>query len=257
MLKKLMSLLMLLAATSVLAAPTLSDVKVERVRHGFPWTREYSLDVRFRVSGMKAAEAGFLKGKVRNKVDEIETLLPVRYMRFPSNGVYRVVWNSREKFGSGDVKLALENAVPRGVQLWKGGPCWAETNIGAENPWDAGCYFWWGDTTGYRREAYSWDGKWAASDGSVSWFLFEDLPNSERSERIQFIYLFNSFRGGSTPSPVFFAGSAASHGVAVGQPYGFPFSRRGCVGGPSGLARSPRSGTTERSEESPTALGPV
>ena len=166
---------MVLAATSVLAAPTLSDVKVERVRHGFPWTREYSLDVRFRVGGMKAADAGFLKSKVRDKTDGTETLLPVRYMRFPSNGVYRVVWNSREKFGSGDVKLAFENAVPRGVQLWEDGPLWAETNIGAEAPWDAGCYFWWGDTKGYRREIddMKWD-KWSATDGSVSWFVFSE-----------------------------------------------------------------------------------
>ena len=36
------------------------------------------------------------------------------------------------------------------VQLWEGGPYWATTNIGANNPWDYGLYFWWGDTTGYR-----------------------------------------------------------------------------------------------------------
>ena len=35
------------------------------------------------------------------------------------------------------------------VQLWEGGPYWADRNIGADNPWDYGLYFWWGDTTGY------------------------------------------------------------------------------------------------------------
>ena len=62
-----------------------------------------------------------------------------------------------------------EMAKPRGVQLWKNGPYWAERNIGAENPWDSGYYFWWGDTIGYK-----WvNGKWVASDGSNSNFEFE------------------------------------------------------------------------------------
>lgn len=28
------------------------------------------------------------------------------------------------------------------VQLWAGGPYWATTNIGADEPWDYGYYFW-------------------------------------------------------------------------------------------------------------------
>ena len=56
------------------------------------------------------------------------------------------------------------------VQLWKGGPYWAETNIGAENPWESGYYFWWGDTVGYKFE----DGVWVASDGSKSNFSFKE-----------------------------------------------------------------------------------
>ena len=54
------------------------------------------------------------------------------------------------------------------VQLWEGGPYWATTNIGAENPEDYGYYFWWGDTVGYKRE----NDKWVASDGSSSNFSF-------------------------------------------------------------------------------------
>ena len=42
------------------------------------------------------------------------------------------------------------------VQLWKDGPYWAETNIGAEKPWESGCYFWWGGATGYRYEGNIW-----------------------------------------------------------------------------------------------------
>ena len=56
------------------------------------------------------------------------------------------------------------------VQLWEGGPYWAETNIGAENPWNSGYYFWWGDTVGYKREGDAW----VASDGSSSEFSFSE-----------------------------------------------------------------------------------
>lgn len=60
----------------------------------------------------------------------------------------------------------------KGVQLWAGGPIWAEKNVGADKPEDAGLYFWWGDTIGYKCV----DGKWVASDGSSSNFNF-DLGN--------------------------------------------------------------------------------
>ena len=56
------------------------------------------------------------------------------------------------------------------VQLWKDGPLWAETNVGADEPWESGLYFWWGDAVGYRRE----NDAWAASDGSASNFSFEE-----------------------------------------------------------------------------------
>ena len=54
------------------------------------------------------------------------------------------------------------------VQLWENGPYWAETNIGADEPWDSGYYFWWGDTIGYKWE----NEQWVRSDGSLSGFSF-------------------------------------------------------------------------------------
>ncbi len=59
------------------------------------------------------------------------------------------------------------------VQLWEGGPYWAETNIGAEKPEDYGYYFWWGDTVGYKREGDAW----VASDGSSRNFLFDETSS--------------------------------------------------------------------------------
>ena len=56
----------------------------------------------------------------------------------------------------------------RGVQLWEGGPIWAECNVGATKPEEYGYYFWWGDTVGYVRNESSWD----AVDGSKTGFSF-------------------------------------------------------------------------------------
>ena len=55
------------------------------------------------------------------------------------------------------------------VQLWEGGPYWATTNIGAENPEDYGYYFWWGDVVGYKWE----NNAWVTSDGSSANFSFK------------------------------------------------------------------------------------
>jgi len=51
------------------------------------------------------------------------------------------------------IRAAEPTVSNGGVQLWEGGPYWSGRNIGADNPWDYGLYFWWGDTTGYRPSA--------------------------------------------------------------------------------------------------------
>ena len=67
-----------------------------------------------------------------------------------------------------------------GVQLWKDGPYWATTNVGADKPHDYGLYFWWGDTVGYRRSGSSW----VASDRSNRNFSFDsgNTPTYKKSE---------------------------------------------------------------------------
>lgn len=88
-----------------------------------------------------------------------------------ADGNYRLLWDAAADLGTVD----YSNMVVRvsfdahdKVQLWEGGPYWATTNIGAEEPWEYGYYFWWGDTVGYRRE----NDKWVASDGSSLNFPF-------------------------------------------------------------------------------------
>ena len=60
----------------------------------------------------------------------------------------------------------------RKVQLWEGGPYWADRNIGAEEPWESGYYFWWGSTVGYKPENKGW----VTKEGSL--LLFESLFKS-------------------------------------------------------------------------------
>ena len=79
--------------------------------------------------------------------------------------------------GVGGVSGGAETAER--VQLWEGGPYWADRNIGAANPWDSGYYFWWGDTVGYKRVG----NVWMAGDGSSSNFAFSDahIPTCKKS----------------------------------------------------------------------------
>ena len=72
------------------------------------------------------------------------------------DGGYKLLWDARADLGEivcerMAIRVTLEAGVSTGkVQLWEGGPYWADRNIGADNPWDYGLYFWWGDTTGHR-----------------------------------------------------------------------------------------------------------
>ena len=88
-----------------------------------------------------------------------------------TNGDYRLVWDAQADLGQVRYSNMVVRVTVKGhgkVQLWAGGPYWAETNVGADEPWEYGCYFWWGDVVGYRRE----NDAWVASDGSSSGFSF-------------------------------------------------------------------------------------
>ena len=102
-----------------------------------------------------------------------------------TNGSYRLLWDAAADLGTVDysnmvVRVSFDTHDK--VQLWEGGPYWATTNIGAEEPWEYGYYFWWGDTVGYKRE----NNKWIASDGSNLNFSFaaKNTPTYDRNNTI-------------------------------------------------------------------------
>lgn len=92
-----------------------------------------------------------------------------------TNGYYHIIWDSYADIGTvryNDMIVRVALCAHNKVQLWKDGPYWAETNIGADEPWEYGWYFWWGDTIGYRWE----NNAWVANDGSSSCFSFLNTP---------------------------------------------------------------------------------
>lgn len=99
-----------------------------------------------------------------------------------TNGNYRLLWDAQADLGlviySNMVVRVTTVRAHNKIQLWAGGPYWAETNIGAEVPWEYGYYFWWGDTVGYKYE----NDTWVARDGSSSGFSFsvENVPTCNK-----------------------------------------------------------------------------
>ncbi len=111
-------------------------------------------------------------GTLKSSISGTNNVWTLKSFDIGTSGTHTLMWRYR-KDGSVDKGLDagfVDQVTWTGsatvshdkVQLWEGGPYWATTNIGAENPEDCGYYFWWGDTVGYKREGDAW----VASDGS-------------------------------------------------------------------------------------------
>ena len=169
--------IMALAALAAFAAPEVTDVVAKQ---RYPWNG--LVDITCKVTGIDGAtEWKFSVAAVMpdtgnaRKVSQfwvVQNGINSTDHEVHTNGNYRLLWDAQADLG----QVTYDNMVVRvttvkghaKVQLWEGGPYWADTNIGAENPEDYGYYFWWGDTVGYKRE----NNKWVATDGSASNFSF-------------------------------------------------------------------------------------
>ena len=168
--------IMALAAIAAFADPTVTDVVAKQ---RYPWNG--LVDITCKVTGISGADQWKFSvaavmpdtGNAR-KVSQfwvVKNGVNTTDKKVQANGTYKLLWDAKAELG----QVAYDNMVMRVtvidhdmVQLWEGGPYWADTNIGAENPEDYGYYFWWGDTIGYKRE----NNKWVATDGSSSNFSF-------------------------------------------------------------------------------------
>lgn len=93
----------------------------------------------------------------------------------------KFIWDAAADVGAvkvDDVALTVE--APPYVQLWENGPYWAQCNVGASRPEDAGYYFWWGGTVGYKRNA-SGNGWVSVKGGSSFSFGSGNCPTYDKT----------------------------------------------------------------------------
>ena len=158
-----MAIVALTAIEFVSAAPTVTDITAKQ---RYPWNG--LVDISCKVSGMEAETGGYEfavvavdketgKGYTVSNFSVKHGGEDLTGLDIYENGDYSLLWNAREDMGQVviermTVRITLEGlAISVGkVQLWEGGPYWADRNIGAKKPEDYGLYFWWGDTKGHR-----------------------------------------------------------------------------------------------------------
>ena len=151
-----MSFAAALTAVCASAAPTVTDVVAKQ---RYPWNG--LVDITCKVSGIDRRVAG-LKFAITVMMPNSGGACDISHFgvmrkwtssinkKVYANGDYWLVWDASADLGH----VLCSNMVIRvtadhnKVQLWEGGPYWAETNIGAEEPWNGGDHFWWGDTVG-------------------------------------------------------------------------------------------------------------
>lgn len=156
-----MAIIAVTAIEFVSAAPEVTDITAKQ---RYPWNG--LVDITCKVSGIEADAGGYEFAVVAvNKDSGKEYAVSTFSIQHNGeevpdvcgNGDYSLLWYAREDLGQVviermTVRITLEAlAVSVGkVQLWEGGPYWADRNIGAKKPEDFGLYFWLGDTKGHR-----------------------------------------------------------------------------------------------------------
>ena len=200
------SLLLLLGFVggSVLAAPTVTDVVAKQ---RYPWNG--LVDITCKVEGMTDDSATY-KFFVDAVFEDFSTTQRVKNiwairngirsddLFISNNGDYHLLWDAKADLGEVRyTNMVVRVTVDNKIQLWKSGPYWATTNIGAEKPEDYGYYFWWGDTVGYKRE----NNKWVASDGSNSNFSFTSDNTSTYNKSVSTLQSEGWITSGGVLSP--------------------------------------------------------
>lgn len=170
--KRIASVMIGLVANFALAAPTILSVNAEQRSNGD------AVDVYVKFSGtaveIAKVECSFAATNVATKVALSTSHIAIEGedSGMGTNWTRHFVWDIKSDVGEvkiDEVELTVSGLEPLGgVQLWKGGPYWAECNVGATKQEEYGYYFWWGDTVGYKRVG----SRWNAVDGSRTGFSF-------------------------------------------------------------------------------------
>ena len=175
-----------LAAVNLLAAEPVATSVTARQR--YPWNGKVDIVVTFSGASNDVAETGCVFAATNSATKAALAMAHVTDAGTISGSgatwTRRYVWDAAADLGEvkiADVVLAAEAATPLGgVQLWEGGPYWAECNVGATNPEEYGYYFWWGDTVGYARNA-SGNGWVSSRTGASFSFLFDNCSTYKKT----------------------------------------------------------------------------
>ena len=152
--KKLMLGLVAAFAVTAFADPS---VKINKVETAYPWVSgEGTIKVDYSLAGIDA-EAKYkvvfeisAGGKTASVTNDAAKLIEGKQQEKAIDTVTLFGKEIVDKDAEVKISLIVELG---GVQLWEGGPFFAECNVGATKPEEYGYYFWWGDTVGYKRNA--------------------------------------------------------------------------------------------------------
>ena len=175
-----------LAAVNLLAAEPVATSVTARQR--YPWNGKVDIVVTFSGASNDVAKAGCVFAATNSATKAALAMAHVTDAGTISGSgatwTRRYVWDAAADLGEvkiADVVLAAEAATSLGgVQLWEGGPYWAECNVGATKPEEYGYYFWWGDTVGYARNA-SGNGWVSSRTGASFSFKFDNCSTHKKT----------------------------------------------------------------------------
>ena len=175
---KRMSVWVWTSVLSGLFVPSASAVSITSVtaQQRYPWNGLVDVVVTFQGSANEVSQSDCTFSAADSATKVALPLVHItRYGNDSGSGnvwTRRFIWDAAADVGTikiDDVALVADVDGMGGVQLWEGGPCWAECNVGASKPEEHGYYFWWGDTVGCERNAAN-DGWISVKDGQEDFF---------------------------------------------------------------------------------------
>jgi len=153
----------------------------------YPWNGLVDIEVTINGESNEVAKLSYSFSATNNATGAVLPVINV----VPNGAIYgsgatwkrRYIWNAAADIGAAEIEevtLTVGTRAVSGVQLWENGPYWAECNVGATRPEEYGYYFWWGDTTAYKRNAAN--NCWVSvKDGTPFSFSSSNCPTYGKS----------------------------------------------------------------------------
>ena len=161
------------------------DAAAEKIANfwwNYPTGKAEELLKCFRIHAAKLYEDAIAAGSITG-LNKVQAERRIEEAKGYKDNIFEAVESaSKQSASAKSTATARQVAHCAKVQLWDGGPRWADVNLGAKKAWEFGYYFWWGDTVGYKRE----NDAWMTSNGSSPDFQFGEAntPTYDRTHKI-------------------------------------------------------------------------